>query len=41
MTAVKEKRYILLAGAELNPSIRTVDAVEKVAQGLRDLGLAN
>ena len=41
MTAVKEKRFILLAGAELNPSIRTVDAVEKVAQGLRDLGLAN
>ncbi|GAA1742773.1 ABC transporter substrate-binding protein [Aeromicrobium alkaliterrae] len=41
MTAVKEKRYIYLAGAELNPSIRTVDAVEKVAQGLRDLGLAS
>jgi iron complex transport system substrate-binding protein len=38
MTAVKEKRYVLLAGAELNPSIRTVDAVEKVAKGLRDLG---
>ncbi|MDF1706295.1 MAG: ABC transporter substrate-binding protein [Aeromicrobium sp.] len=41
MTAVKQRRYIHLAGAELNPSIRTVDAVEKVAQGLRDLGLAN
>jgi len=40
MTAVRERRFILLAGAELNPSIRTVDAVEKVAQGLRDLGLA-
>jgi iron complex transport system substrate-binding protein len=38
MTAVREKRYVLLAGAELNPSIRTVDAVEKVAAGLRDLG---
>ncbi|KQP83458.1 ABC transporter substrate-binding protein [Aeromicrobium sp. Leaf291] len=40
MTAVKEKRYVLLAGAELNPSIRTVDAVEKVAAGLRDLGIS-
>lgn len=40
MTAVKEKRYVLLAGAELNPSIRTVDAVEKVAAGLRDLGMS-
>lgn len=38
MTAVKKKRYILLAGAEMNPSIRTVDAVEKVAAGLRKLG---
>jgi iron complex transport system substrate-binding protein len=41
MTAVKERRYVLLAGAELNPSIRTVDAVEKVAAGLRELGLGS
>lgn len=41
MTAVREKRYITLAGAELNPSIRTVDAVEKVAAGLRELGLTD
>jgi iron complex transport system substrate-binding protein len=38
MTAVREQRYVLLAGAELNPSIRTVDAVEKVAARLRELG---
>ncbi len=38
MTAVQRGRYVLLAGAELNPSIRTVDAVEKVAAGLVDLG---
>ncbi|GAA1940042.1 ABC transporter substrate-binding protein [Nocardioides hwasunensis] len=41
MTAVREGRYIHLAGAELNPSLRTVDAVEKVAAGLRDLGLTD
>ncbi|WP_375000740.1 ABC transporter substrate-binding protein [Aeromicrobium sp. CTD01-1L150] len=41
MTAVRQKRYIALAGAELNPSIRIVDAVEKVADGLRDLGLVD
>jgi iron complex transport system substrate-binding protein len=41
MTAVKNKRYIALAGAELNPSIRIVDAMEKVADGLRDHGLTS
>ncbi|MDV3125373.1 ABC transporter substrate-binding protein [Mycobacterium sp. 21AC1] len=39
MTAVKHKRYISLAGAELNPSIRIVTAIEKVAEGLREHGL--
>ncbi|WP_199254576.1 ABC transporter substrate-binding protein [Mycolicibacterium mengxianglii] len=39
MTAVKNKRYVGLAGAELNPSIRIVDAMEKVADGLREHGL--
>ncbi|WP_344007837.1 ABC transporter substrate-binding protein [Nocardioides lentus] len=39
MTAVRNGRYVALAGAELNPSIRTVDAVEKVAAGIRELGL--
>lgn len=41
MSAVRNKRYVFLAGAELNPSIRTVDATEKVGRGLRDLGLAD
>jgi iron complex transport system substrate-binding protein len=41
MTAVQNKHYVLLAGAELNPSIRIVDAVEKVAAGLRQFGLAH
>lgn len=39
MTAVKNKRYIALAGAELNPSIRIVDAMETVVDGLRRHGL--
>ncbi|MCV7228185.1 ABC transporter substrate-binding protein [Mycolicibacterium komossense] len=39
MTAVKNKRYIALAGAELNPSIRIVDAMETVVAGLREHGL--
>lgn len=30
MTAVKNKRYIALHGAELNPSIRFVDALDKI-----------
>lgn len=40
MTAVRHKRYILLPGAAMNPSIRTVEGVEKVARGLREFGLA-
>lgn len=40
MTAVKERRYITLTGAAMNPSIRTVDGVEQVAEGLRELGLS-
>ncbi|UNS96650.1 ABC transporter substrate-binding protein [Streptomyces tubbatahanensis] len=39
MTAVRHKRYVLLPGAAMNPSIRTVEGVEKVARGLRDLHL--
>lgn len=40
LTAVREKRYIVVNGADLNPSIRTVDGAEKVAQRLRELGFA-
>ncbi len=38
MTAVRNKSYIALHGAEMNPSIRAVDGVEKLADGLRELG---
>lgn len=34
MTAVREKRYVPLHGAEMNPSIRLVDGVEKLAAAL-------
>ncbi|MEU6103988.1 ABC transporter substrate-binding protein [Streptomyces flaveolus] len=40
LTAVKRKRYVLLSGQAMNPSIRTIEGIEKVAAGLRDFGLA-
>ena len=40
MTAVKKKRYVLLSGQAMNPTIRTVEGVEKVAAALREYGLA-
>lgn len=39
MTAVREKRYVRLSGQDMNPTIRTVDGVEKVAAALRAYGL--
>ncbi|MGW0160529.1 ABC transporter substrate-binding protein [Mycobacterium sp. NPDC003323] len=41
MTAVQQKRYVVVNGADLNPSIRTVDGAEKVAAGLRRFGFAD
>ncbi|MDO8210358.1 ABC transporter substrate-binding protein [Conexibacter sp. CPCC 206217] len=40
LTAVRNRRYIVLSGSDMDPSLRNVDAVEKVADGLRRLGLA-
>ncbi|MEU7423100.1 ABC transporter substrate-binding protein [Streptomyces sp. NPDC040750] len=40
LTAVRKKRYVLLSGQAMNPSIRTIEGIEKVAAGLRDFGLA-
>lgn len=40
LTAVRRKRYVRLSGQAMNPSIRTVEGIEKVAAGLRDFGLA-
>lgn len=38
LTAVRHRRYIVVNGADLNPSIRTVDGAEKVAKGPAELG---
>ncbi|MFE0175842.1 ABC transporter substrate-binding protein [Streptomyces sp. NPDC059002] len=40
LTAVRKKRYVLLSGQAMNPTIRTVDGIEQVAAGLRKFGLA-
>jgi iron complex transport system substrate-binding protein len=39
MAAVREKRFIDITGAEMNPSLRTIYGVETVAAGLTELGL--
>ncbi|WP_369134319.1 ABC transporter substrate-binding protein [Modestobacter sp. I12A-02662] len=41
MEAVRGERYIALHGAEMNPSIRFVDGLEKLADGLEQLGTAS
>ncbi|MEU1050120.1 ABC transporter substrate-binding protein [Streptomyces sp. NPDC005897] len=40
MTAVRDKRYVLLSGQAMNPTIRTIEGVEQVAAALRGFGLA-
>lgn len=40
LTAVRERRYVVLSGSEMDPSIRNVDGIEKLAAGLRRLGVA-
>ncbi|MED5813101.1 ABC transporter substrate-binding protein [Mycolicibacterium sp. 050232] len=40
MSAVRERRYVVLSGSELDPGIREIDALEKMAAGLRAFGLA-
>ncbi len=41
LTAVRKKRYVIMNGADMNPSIRTVDGTEKLAKALVDLGLTH
>ncbi|MEU2247889.1 ABC transporter substrate-binding protein [Streptomyces sp. NPDC019224] len=40
MDAVRRKRYVLLSGQAMNPTIRTVEGVERLAAALREFGLA-
>ncbi|MGB3484672.1 MAG: ABC transporter substrate-binding protein [Mycobacterium sp.] len=39
LTAVREKRYVILSGTALDPSLRNVDAVETLSSALRDMGV--
>ncbi|HCG46240.1 ABC transporter substrate-binding protein [Corynebacterium flavescens] len=41
LDAVKNERFVSVAGADMNPSIRTVDGIEKVAKGLTEFNLNN
>ncbi|MFW0784441.1 ABC transporter substrate-binding protein [Gordonia sp. CPCC 206044] len=41
MRAVRDKRYVVVNGADLNPSIRTVDGIEKTAAALRQWHLVS
>jgi iron complex transport system substrate-binding protein len=38
MDAVRDKRYVLLSGQAMNPTIRTVEGLEQVAAALRAFG---
>jgi iron complex transport system substrate-binding protein len=40
LTAVRNRRYVVLSGSDMDPSLRNVDAVETLADGIRGLGLA-
>ncbi|WP_149181638.1 ABC transporter substrate-binding protein [Streptomyces sp. TRM49041] len=40
MDAVRHKRYVLLSGQAMNPTIRTVEGIEQVAAAMREFGLA-
>lgn len=39
LTAVRNRRYIVVPAVEMDPGLRNVDGIEKVAAGLRELGL--
>ncbi|TCP50016.1 iron complex transport system substrate-binding protein [Tamaricihabitans halophyticus] len=39
LAAVRQKRYVRLSGQAMNPTMRTVDGTEKLAEALREFGL--
>lgn len=41
LTAVQEQRYIILDGTTMDPSVRNVQGIEHIAEGLRELGLVS
>lgn len=40
LTAVRKRRFVVVTASDMDPSLRNVGAVEKVADGLRRLGVA-
>jgi iron complex transport system substrate-binding protein len=40
LTAVQNKRYLILEGSTMDPSIRNIGGIEQLAAGLRELGVA-
>lgn len=39
LTAVQKERFVIMNGADMNPSIRTVDGAEKLSKGIEAFGL--
>lgn len=39
LTAVQQERFVIMNGADMNPSIRTVDGAEKLSKGIEQFGL--
>lgn len=39
LTAVQKERFVIMNGADMNPSIRTVDGAEKLSAGIQKFGL--
>lgn len=40
LTAVRERRWIIVSGAAMDPSVRNIGAIETVANGLQELGVS-
>lgn len=41
LDAVKNKRFVMMDAQSMNPTIRTIDGIETLADGIRSFGLAN
>lgn len=41
LDAVKNKRFVMMDAQSMNPTIRTIDGIETLAEGIRSFGLAN
>jgi iron complex transport system substrate-binding protein len=41
LDAVQNKRFVMMDAQSMNPTIRTIDGIEILAQGIRSYGLAN